>query len=171
MIRLQSAAGLGVFLVACLGAELVGGLLTSPAIRSGWYDTLRKPALNPPEWIFGPVWTLLFILMAVSAWLVWERAADRPVRFPLVLFFLQLLLNVTWSGLFFGLRRPDLALVELVVLWALVLTVTILFYRIYRIAGLLIFPYIAWVSFAVVLNGFIWWMNRRLPSLEGGIIS
>ena len=170
MTRIQSAVGLGVFLIACLGAEVVGGLLTSPSIRSGWYDALRKPAFNPPEWIFGPVWTFLFLTMAVSAWLIWKQAADSPVRFPLVLFFLQLLLNVTWSGLFFGLRRPGLALMELVVLWILILIVMILFYRLHRFAGLLMSPYFAWVSFAVVLNGFIWWMNRKLPPIEGGII-
>jgi tryptophan-rich sensory protein len=155
----------------CLCAELVGGLLTAPAIRSGWYDTLAKPVFNPPAWVFGSVWTVLFLLMAVSVWLVWQQAGDKPVGIPIILFTLQLVLNVTWSGLFFGLRSPGLALMEIIVLWTLILVVTTLFYRIHLISGILMVPYLAWVSFAVVLNGFIWWMNRGLPPLTGGIIS
>ncbi len=160
MISKKSAGGLAIFLSMCLGAEVVGGLLTSPAIRSGWYSLLEKPPFNPPAWIFGPVWTVLFVLMAVSAWLVWERADEKPVKIPLVLFYAQLLFNVTWSGLFFGMGRPDLAFAEILVLWTLIAVVTGMFYRIRRAAGLLFILYLAWVSFAVVLNGSIWWLNR-----------
>ena len=160
MISKKSAGGLTIFLGMCLGAEIFGGLLTTPAIRSGWYGMLEKPFFNPPAWIFGPVWTVLYILMAVSAWLVWEKAGEKPVKIPLFLFYFQLLLNVTWSGLFFGMGRPDLAFADILVLWMLILTLTILFYRVRPVAGLLFTPYLAWVSFAVVLNGSIWWLNR-----------
>lgn len=165
MISKNSAAGLALFLGMSLVAMVFGGLFTSPAIRSGWYGLLQKPSFNPPGWIFGPVWTVLYILMAVSAWLVWEKAGQAPVKVALSLFFVQLLLNVTWSLLFFGMGRPDLAFAEVLVLWALILTVTLLFYRIRPAASLLMLPYLAWVSFAVVLNGFIWRLNPVLPRL------
>ena len=164
MISKKSAGGLAIFLSMCLGAEVVGGLLTTPAIRSGWYGLLEKPVFQPPAWVFGPVWTMLYVLMAVSAWLVWEKADEKPIKIPLVLFYVQLLLNVMWSGLFFGMGRPDLALAEILVLWTLIAVVTVLFFRVRRTAGLFLVPYLAWVSFAVVLNGFIWWMNR------GGVV-
>jgi tryptophan-rich sensory protein len=160
-----------VFLIICLGAEMTGGLLTRPSLLSGWYAGLRKPAFNPPAWIFGPVWTVLFLLMAVAVWMVWRQSDKKPVRVPLIVFYIQLILNVGWSGLFFGLRHPGLALAEIVVLWLLILLTVILFYRIHRTAGLILLPYLAWVCFAVVLNGAIWWMNRWLLPLEGGIIS
>lgn len=165
MISKKSAAGLALFLGMSLGAMIFGGLFTSPAIRSGWYGLLQKPSFNPPSWVFGPVWTVLYILMAVSAWLVWEKADQAPVRLALSLFFVQLLLNVTWSILFFGMGRPDLAFGEILVLWALILAVTVLFYRVRPAAGLLMIPYLAWVSFAVVLNGFIWRLNPVIPRL------
>jgi len=165
MISKNSAAGLALFLGMSLVAMVFGGLFTSPAIRSGWYGLLQKPSFNPPGWIFGPVWTVLYILMAVSAWLVWEKAGQAPVKVALSLFFVQLLLNVTWSLLFFGMGRPDLAFAEILVLWALILTVTLLFYRIRPAASLLMLPYLAWVSFAVVLNGFIWRLNPVFPQL------
>lgn len=165
MISGKSAGGLAIFLGMSLTAMLFGSLFTSPAIRSGWYALLEKPAFNPPAWVFGPVWTLLFVLMAVAAWQVWERESRQPVRLPLFLFFAQLLLNVTWSLLFFGMGRPDLAFAELLVLWSLILAVTVLFYRIRPSAGFLMVPYLAWVSFAAVLNGFIWRLNPLIPSL------
>ena len=167
MISKKSAGGLAIFLSMCLGAEVVGGLLTTPAIRSGWYGLLEKPVFQPPAWVFGPVWTMLYVLMAVSAWLVWEKADEKPIKIPLVLFYVQLLLNVMWSGLFFGMGRPDLALAEILVLWTLIAVVTVLFFRVRRTAGLFLVPYLAWVSFAVVLNGFIWWLNRGGGALRG----
>ena len=135
--------------------------------RLGWYGGLQKPFFNPPAWVFGPVWTVLFILMAVSAWLVWEEAEKKPVKIPLVLFYMQLLLNVTWSGLFFGTGRPDLAFAEILVLWVFILAVTVLFYRVRWTAGILFVPYLAWVSFAVVLNGSVWWLNRGGGAIQG----
>ncbi len=167
MISKKSAGGLAIFLSMCLGAEVVGGLLTTPAIRSGWYGLLEKPVFQPPAWVFGPVWTMLYVLMAVSAWLVWEKADEKPIKIPLVLFYVQLLLNVMWSGLFFGMGRPDLALAEILVLWTLIAVVTVLFFRVRRTAGLLFVPYLAWVSFALMLNGSIWWLNRGGGALRG----
>lgn len=165
MMSRKSAAGLAIFLGMSFAAMIFGGLFTNPAIRSGWYALLKKPPFQPPAWVFGPVWTLLYVLMAVSAWLVWEREEERPVKVPLLLYFGQLLLNVAWSLLFFGMGRPDLAFAEILLLWAFILAVTVLFYRVRPAAGLLLIPYLAWVSFAALLNGFIWRLNPVLPSI------
>ena len=105
----KNALGLAVALAACYGAAAVGGLFTAAAVRD-WYPTLVKPAWNPPAWVFGPVWTVLYGLMATAVWLVWLRRGQRPGATPLVLFAAQLAFHVAWSGLFFGLRRPGLAL-------------------------------------------------------------
>ncbi|MDF1535274.1 MAG: tryptophan-rich sensory protein [bacterium] len=161
MDRYRWAAAFFIFLMMCLGAELTGSLLTAPAIRSGWFEALEKPAFNPPAWVFGPVWTALFFLMAVAAWLVWRQEGEKPVRIPLVAFYIQLVCNVMWSALFFGSMRPGWALAEIVILWGLILITAMLFYRVSRLAGLLFIPYLGWVAFAAVLNGFIWWMNRE----------
>lgn len=165
MKSMRSAGGLVIFLAMSLAVMIFGGLVTSPAIRSGWYELLKKPPFNPPSWVFGPVWTILYVLMAVSAWLVWERADRKAVKIPLYFFFVQLLLNGTWSLLFFGMGRPDLAFAEILVLWVFILTVTVMFYRVQPAAGLLLIPYLAWVSFAVILNGFIWRLNPVIPQL------
>lgn len=165
MISKKSAGGLVVFLGMSLAVMIFGGFLTSPAIRSGWYELLKKPDFNPPSWVFGPVWTTLYILMAVSAWLVWEREDQKSVKVPLFLFYAQLLLNGTWSLLFFGMGRPDLAFAEILVLWAFILAVTILFYRVRPAAGYLMIPYLVWVLFAIFLNGFIWRLNPVIPQL------
>jgi len=165
MISKKSVGGLAVFLGMSLVVMIFGGLVTNPAIQSGWYGLLEKPAFNPPSWVFGPVWTILYVLMAFSAWLVWERADQKAVKIPLLLFFVQLFLNGMWSSLFFGMGRPDLAFAEILVLWVFILTVTVMFYRVQPAAGLLLIPYLAWVSFAVILNGFIWQLNPVIPQL------
>ena len=160
-----------IFVVMCLGAELIGGLLTAPAIRSGWYDTLEKPFFNPPAWVFGPVWTALFVMMAVAARLVWKQDGTASVRFPLYMFYFQLVLNVLWSALFFASKRPGWALLEIVVLWVTILAVTVMFAKISRAAGLLFLPYLGWVTFALFLNGAIWWLNRSgIVPVPGGQI-
>jgi tryptophan-rich sensory protein len=170
MDRYRSAAGFVIFLAMCLGAGFVGSLLTLPSIRSGWYGALKKPFFNPPAWVFGTVWTALFIMMALAAWLVWKKEDLQPVRIPLLFFFAQLLCNVLWSALFFGSMRPGWALVEIAVLWFLILVTAGMFFRVRPAAGFLMLPYLGWVSFAVLLNGFIWWMNRGgvrpIPGLE-----
>jgi tryptophan-rich sensory protein len=158
-----------VFLVMCLGAQLTGSFLTMPAIRSGWYATLEKPFFNPPAWLFGPVWTAFFFMMAVSAWMVWRLEQENPlVRPALYLFFVQLLFNVTWSALFFSIRRPGWAMAEIVLLWLLILATIFVFSRVNRWAAWLLVPYLGWVLYAAILNGAIWWLNRGGPGGGAG---
>ena len=136
----------------CLLAGAVGGLFTSPAIP-GWYAALQKPAFNPPNWIFGPVWTTLYVMMGFAAFLVWDRGWRRPgVRHALAVFAAQLVLNVLWSALFFGARSPVAALVDIVALWLGILACVTLFARVSKAGAVLMVPYLLWVSFATVLN-------------------
>lgn len=144
------------FILLCLAAGAIGGVATTDAIPV-WYHGLAKPSWNPPDWLFGPVWTLLYIMMAVAAWLVW-RTGDR-VGPALTLFFAQLAFNLAWSLIFFSLRSPGWALVEVVFLWSSVLLTMLAFFNRHRVAGWLFVPYLAWVSFAAVLNLVIWQMN------------
>jgi benzodiazapine receptor len=140
------------WVVVALLAGAVGGLAAAPG---EWYNSLNKPAWNPPSWIFGPVWTTLYILMGIAAALAWEGRRTRAGRVAFLLFGLQLALNALWSWLFFHWHRPDLALADLVVLWVVILGALIAFRRIRPLAGWLLVPYLAWVSFAGVLNASI----------------
>jgi translocator protein len=137
---------------------LVGGGLGSLFRPGAWYEGLEKPAFNPPGWVFGPVWTVLYILMGVAAWLVWERYGDRA-RAALTLFVVQLAFNAAWSALFFGLQSPGIAFAEILILWGLIVATLLAFWRLRRPAGLLLLPYLAWVSFAAVLNFALWRLN------------
>jgi len=148
-----------VSLVTCLGISGIGAWLTTESVRT-WFPTLQRPPLAPPNWVFGPVWTVLYILMAVAAWLVWRRRHEVDVRRPLLLFSVQLALNLLWSALFFYLQNPAAALIEIVVLWALIATTLVAFWRVSRWAGLLLIPYLAWVTFATYLNFGFWVLNR-----------
>ncbi len=142
----------------CLGVGGLGGAVTAESVTT-WYATLNKPSFNPPNWIFGPVWTALYILMGVAAWRVW-RAADRDTaRGPLAVFALQLAVNLGWSVAFFGLRNPGLAVVVILLLDLLVLATALMFRRIDRLAAWLLVPYLAWISFATLLNVTIWHLN------------
>lgn len=125
----------------------------------GWYTTLAKPAWNPPGWVFGPVWTILYAMMAVAAWRVWLRGGWSGQRKALGLFLVQWALNALWTPLFFGLQQPGWALAEILVLLAAIMATLRDFWRIDRPAGLLLLPYAVWVTFASALNGAIWWMN------------
>ena len=145
-----------VCIVVCLGAAGIGSLLTTPALRP-WYEGLRKPRWNPPNWLFGPVWTVLYLAMAIAAWLVWRKAGLTAA--PMKLFLTQLVLNVAWSALFFRLRSPGLAFGEIVVLWFAILATTIGFWRAVPAAGWLLVPYLIWVSYATALNFSIWRLN------------
>jgi len=147
--------GLPAWLLLPFAAAAVG----TRFMPGAWYASLVKPAWNPPNWIFGPVWTLLYILMGVAAWLVWRRAGWRGARLALSLFVVQLVLNALWSYLFFGIYRPDLAFVDICALWGMILAVTVLFSRHDRVAGALFLPYLAWVGFAAVLNFTLWRLN------------
>lgn len=150
-------------LIAVLIPLIVGGLggLATGSSVGNWYPTLTKPSWNPPSWLFGPVWTTLFLLMGVASWRVWvSQRVDLDPPNSLGLYGLQLLFNLAWSVLFFGFRRPDLALLEIGVLLVLVLGTTLRFYQADRLAGWLLIPYLAWTSFAALLNASIWWLNR-----------
>lgn len=150
--------GLVVWVAVCLGAGGLGAVVTTPAI-DGWYRTLAKPDWNPPDYVFGPVWTTLFVMMGVSAWLVWKPGGFHGAILPLVLFAVQLAFNVGWSYVFFGWHQPGWAFVEILVLWLLIAATTVAFFRRSVAAGWLLTPYLAWVSFASVLNFTIWRMN------------
>jgi len=152
------AGGLIVFLTICFIAAAIGGIVTGPAI-DGWYETLEKPSWQPPAWVFGPVWTMLYLLMAIAAWLVWRSAGARSAAVPLSLFAVQLVLNVAWSWTFFYLQRPGWAVLELIVLWVAIALTTLAFFRRSPVAGGLMLPYLAWVTFAGVLNFTIWRLN------------
>jgi benzodiazapine receptor len=150
-------------LISMVGPLLVGGLSGLATARSvtTWYPTLAKPPFNPPAWVFGPAWTLLYLMMGVALYLVWREGWQRPdVRAAMLLFAAQLVLNGLWSVLFFGLRSPALAFAEILVLWAAIGATAAAFRSIAPAAALLMLPYLAWVSFAAVLNGSIWWLNR-----------
>ena len=144
--------------LACFSAAGLGSLWTFPSLGD-WYAGLAKPSWNPPNSVFGPVWTALYALMASSAWLVWRRRERDSVAGPLLLFAGQLVLNALWSGIFFALHRPGWAFVEILFLWLMILLTAAAFWRVDRVASIMLFPYLAWVSFAAVLNGAIWKLN------------
>ena len=146
------------FLLLCLGAGALGGFATSRSLET-WYPTLIKPSWNPPDAVFAPVWTTLYLLMGVAGWLIWRAPARPSRRRALILFAVQLLLNSLWSMLFFGLRSPGLALVEIVLLWLAILATMVSARDVSRAAAWLLAPYLAWVSFATVLNASIWRLN------------
>jgi tryptophan-rich sensory protein len=152
-----------IVVVTCLAIGYFSGMATQSSIKT-WFPTLVKPSFNPPNWIFAPVWSMLYIMMGIAAGLVWNRlelSNDKElVKKSLVFFAIQLGLNALWSVLFFGLRNPMLALIEIVLLWLMIYETYIKFGKIDKIAGYLFLPYLAWVSFATVLNASIWWLNR-----------
>ncbi|MEZ5356514.1 MAG: TspO/MBR family protein [Bryobacteraceae bacterium] len=144
-----------------LATFLTGGisfLFTTPAIP-GWYATLAKPSFTPPAAIFAPVWTLLYFLMAIAAWRVWVRPSSTIRSTALMLFWIQLVINFAWSPIFFWQRMIGLALVVIVALWFAIVLTCLQFFRACRVAGSLFVPYLAWVSFAVILNLEIWRLN------------
>ena len=143
-------------IVVCLGAAGLASLWTMPALRP-WYTDLTKPRWTPPNWLFGPVWTILYVVMAIAAWLVWRQVGLTAA--PMRLFLLQLLLNVAWSALFFRLRSPGLAFAEIVMLWFALLATSIEFWGAVPAAGWLLLPYLTWVSYATALNFSIWRLN------------
>jgi tryptophan-rich sensory protein len=150
--------GLVGFVVLCLVVSGIAGAITGTSVDS-WYQGLRKPSFNPPDWVFAPVWTTLYVLMAVAAWRVWRRRGQAGRRLALTVFGIQLSLNLAWSIVFFGFRRIDLALVEIVVLLMAIPVCAALFWRIDRWAGRLLVPYILWVAFATAITASLWWLN------------
>jgi benzodiazapine receptor len=156
--RGKSLLGLVGWLALCFLAAFVGSSATFGGLRE-WYPTLNKPSFNPPNWIFGPVWSTLYTLMAISAWLVWRERGFSRGAWPLGLFLVQLVLNALWSIVFFGMRNPGAAFAELVLFWVAIAATMAAFFPIKRLAGVLLVPYLAWVSFAGVLNFMIWRLN------------
>lgn len=147
-----------VFLVLVTAAAALGGWFTSLSVDT-WYPQLAKPAWNPPASAFGAVWSVLYLVMGVAAWLVWRAGGLSGARWALSAWAVQLVLNSTWSGLFFGLQRPAWALVEIGVLWLVIAVATALFFRRSRLAGWLMVPYLAWVTYAAALNAAIVQLN------------
>lgn len=150
--------GLAIFIAICLGAGGLGAIATTPEIE-GWYKTIEKPTWNPPDDVFGPVWTTLYLMMAMAAWLVWKPAGLKSAAMPLMLFAVQLVLNIAWSWIFFSMHKPGWAFAEIVILWLAIVGTTVTFFRCSKIAGWLMIPYLVWVSFAGVLNFTIWRLN------------
>ena len=142
-----------------LGVSFAAAWVGSHFQPGEWYARLNKPALTPPGWLFGPVWTVLYACMALAAWLVWRKRGLAGAKRELALFAVQLALNVAWSWLFFGLRSPGLAFADIVLLLAAIAATTAAFWRVSTTAGLLFVPYLGWVAFAGVLNFAIWRMN------------
>jgi benzodiazapine receptor len=143
-----------------LAAGGIGSIATYRSVTT-WYPTLQKASFNPPGWLFGPVWTTLYVMMGIALFLVWRKGLAFPlVKTGLVLFAVQMALNALWSIAFFGMRSPAAGLVVVVLLWVALVLTMITFFRISVVPGLLFVPYFLWVSFASVLNGTIWWLNR-----------
>jgi translocator protein len=157
MTTLQFVIGAAVCLALTFGAAWLG----SRFLPDEWYRQLSKPTWNPPNSLFAPVWTILYLLMAVAAWFVWKRYGVANALLPLTLFLFQLLLNAAWPWVFFGLHRPKAAFFEIVVLWVAILATLLSFWEREVLAGVLLLPYLIWVSFAAALNWVIWRMNRQ----------
>ena len=155
MGRLHPALGI----LICVGICFLAPLLGARSTPGTWYAELARPSFAPPGWVFGPVWTVLYIMMGVALWLVWSRGRLSEVALPLTLFGLQLVLNALWPVVFFGLHRPGLAFAEIVCLWVAIAATVAVFWRHRPIAGALLLPYLAWVTFAAVLNLAFWRLN------------
>lgn len=158
-MRLKNTFALIGFVLLAQCAGLIGSAFTIPAIDS-WYAYILKPAISPPNWVFAPVWTTLFLLMGISVFLVWRQGlSKREVKLGLIVFFFQLALNTLWSIVFFGLESPLGALVVIAVLWVAIATNIWVFAKSSKVAAWLLVPYILWVSFASYLNFLIWSLN------------
>ncbi|MDH3669203.1 MAG: tryptophan-rich sensory protein [Paracoccaceae bacterium] len=156
--RRQEIAGFAGFLLLCLAVSALGGLATSSSVGT-WYPTLAKPSFNPPDWVFAPVWTTLYIVMAIAGWRVWRTPNAQLRTHALSVFYVQLALNLLWSILFFGLQAIGLALAEIIVLLVAIIITMVLSWRVDRLAGMLFLPYTLWVAFASLLNAAIFALN------------
>ena len=158
---MQKILRTGAAVLTCVTIGYLSGMVTRDSITT-WYPTLVKPFFNPPNSIFAPVWSVLYVMMGIACGMVWNRidTDEINVKHAFKLFIAQLALNALWSYLFFGLHNPLLALVEIVLLWLLIMETYNKFKQIDKVAGMLLIPYLAWVSFATLLNASIWWLNR-----------
>lgn len=158
-IKLKDGVRLAISILICQGAGFVGSLFTRPSIPT-WYATLEKPSFTPPNWVFAPVWITLFALMGISLFIIWRSGlAEKKIRKALGIFGAQLTFNILWSALFFGLRSPLAGLIDIAVLWIAIAFTCFYFFKISKAAGVLLVPYLAWVSFAAALNASIWRLN------------
>lgn len=148
-------------IATCVVVGYISGQVTRESVDT-WYPTIAKPSFNPPNWIFMPVWSTLYIMMGLAAGLVWDKIEQQreTVRKGIIFFWIQLALNALWSYLFFGLHNPLLAMIEIVVLWLMIYETFVQFNKVNKVAGYLLIPYLLWVTFAAVLNASIWWLNK-----------
>lgn len=156
---MNNTAKLIISILLTVGIGATAGLFTASGVDS-WYTTIQKPSWNPPNWIFGPVWTTLYIMMGIALYLVWKSGSDERVKkIALILFALQLILNFLWSFIFFDQQQPGWAFLEILILWVFILLTIFAFARVNKAAAWLLVPYISWVSFAAILNYTIWQLN------------
>ena len=146
-------------LIGWLALSFCAAAIAGLFVPGEWYAGLKKPSWNPPDWVFGPVWTALYTLMAIAAWLAWKRGGWAGQRTALTVFLVQLLFNILWSPLFFGMKDPVLAFVDITLLWLALLVAVVAFWRARPLAGALLVPYLAWVTFACALNFTLWRLN------------
>lgn len=143
----------------CQAAGLIGTIFTMDSIPT-WYAALNKPSFNPPNWLFGPVWTVLYLMMGISLFIVWkEGLKNKIVKSAFIIFMVQLFLNTIWSIVFFGMQSPAGGLIIIILLWIMILVTILKFLKISRVAGILLIPYLLWVSFATFLNYSIFILN------------
>lgn len=161
-MKTNKAFKLIISIFICEAAGFIGSVFTMPAIE-GWYKFIQKPSFSPPNWIFAPVWTILFALMGIALFIVWssyEKTSDKKqkaqARSAIIIFFVQLIVNILWSVLFFGLQNPGAAFAEIIILWFEIAITIYAFARVSRTAAWLLVPYLLWVSFAAYLNYAIW---------------
>lgn len=158
----HKAMALAICVAACFAAAVVGmvpAASTTASPKAAWYRNLDKPSWTPPDWVFGPVWTVLYAMMAVSAWLVWQEGGFRKQRLPLALFIGQLVLNAAWTPIFFRCQLLGVAFFELAALWATLVATVIVFRRVRPAAAWLLVPYLLWVTYAGTLSFGIWQLN------------
>ncbi|HEX5655367.1 MAG TPA: TspO/MBR family protein [Chitinophagaceae bacterium] len=156
---MNNTAKLIISILLTVGIGATAGLFTASGVDS-WYTTIQKPSWNPPNWIFGPVWTTLYIMMGIALYLVWKSGSDERVKkIALILFAFQLILNFLWSFIFFDQQQPGWAFLEILILWVFILLTIFAFARVNKAAAWLLVPYISWVSFAAILNYTIWQLN------------
>jgi tryptophan-rich sensory protein len=157
-MKKESWVKLVIAILVCQLAGIAGAIYTSGSLTT-WYVTLAKPLFNPPNWIFAPVWISLFLLMGISLWLVWQKEKKKNINTAFVFFSIQLVLNAMWSAFFFGMQNPLYALIDIALLWLAIVATILSFWKISKPAAYLLVPYILWVTFAAVLNFYIWRLN------------
>ena len=156
---MKLALKITILIIICLGIGYASSIVTQNGVQT-WYPLIEKPSFNPPNWVFAPVWTILYLCIAVAGGIIWNKIESNPLaKRAMLLFVIQLILNTLWSFLFFGLRNPLIALIEIILLLLVIYETFILFNRINKVAGYLFIPYLFWVAFALLLNASIWWLN------------